>query len=395
MYFSVFTKSLLKSTALIAVVSLSARAQDAPVNNVQLGLFYPFSTNGTAAPSKINDASFNLISGVSLKEKAFTFSGLTSIVKSDASGLQFAGFSNHVGGRSEGVLFAGFMNTYGEGEGLQFAGFSNIARKNVSGAQFSGFLNRAKNVSGFQFAGFSNVADSVQGAQFAGFANTSKEIRGSQFSGFINVADSQSHGSQFAGFINKAKDIDGSQFAGFINVARKVKGAQIAGFINVADSSDYPIGIINIIRNGEKSIGVSTDDNATSLVTFRSGGRRLYGIFGAGYNFDDRANELYALEAGLGAHFPLSNAFRINTELSTLALQTFRGGEYFKSSVRLLPAVKLGRIELYGGPAFNWVNTNTSAGQNLTSKYLAEWRNGNDYFRGIYIGYMGGLQFIF
>jgi hypothetical protein len=48
---------------------------------------------------------------------------------------------------------------------------------------------------------------------------------------------------------------------------------QIAGFINIADSSDYSIGIINIIRQGEKGIGVSVDETKTAMVSFRSGGR--------------------------------------------------------------------------------------------------------------------------
>jgi hypothetical protein len=85
----------------------------------------------------------------------------------------------------------------------------------------------------------------------AGFANVAREVTGPQFAGFSNVARNIV-GSQFSGFINTAEDVKGSQFAGFINVARKVSGVQVSGFINVADSSDYPLGIINIIRNGEK-----------------------------------------------------------------------------------------------------------------------------------------------
>ncbi len=70
--------------------------------------------------------------------------------------------------------------------------------------------------------------------------------------------------------------------------------------MNVADSSDHPLGIINLIRKGEKSIGFSIDENETGLVSFRSGGRVLYGIIAAGYNFKNE-EDVYALEAGLGA----------------------------------------------------------------------------------------------
>ena len=88
------------------------------------------------------------------------------------------------------------------------------------------------------------------------------------------------------GSLIRAGDIKGSQIAGFMNIARKVKGVQIAGFINIADSSATPIGLINIIRNGEKSISISADETLTWLLSFRSGGKILYGIVGGGYHPD-------------------------------------------------------------------------------------------------------------
>ena len=388
--------TIVKIIALIvALVPFSTYGQTIHSNNLQLGLFYPISTNGLGAPRDTNAISVNLIAGISAQETAFTFAGLTNVVKNNASGVQFAGFSNHIGGNSEGVMFGGFANTYEGGRGLQFAGFSNVARQNVFGGQFAGFLNRAYDVSGFQFAGFSNLASVVEGSQFSGFANSARSITGSQFAGFINTSAKQSRGSQFAGFMNRAGDVQGSQFAGFINIARKVKGTQIAGFINVADSSDNPIGIINIIKNGEKSLGVSTDDQSTTLLSFRSGGRNLYGILGAGYNFNRVDLNLFALEAGLGAHLRLTNSFRINTELAAVGLHDFDGSQYFKSYARVLPALKLGKaLEIYGGPAFNWIHTNTLSGKNLTRNYLNEWGDDN-YFRAIYIGYTGGVHFLF
>ncbi|HEY1025901.1 MAG TPA: hypothetical protein VGE26_12095 [Sphingobacteriaceae bacterium] len=388
-------KTIFAALFSLSTIASKTTAQTVHTDKVNIGLVYPISTNGVHAAADTNVFSLNLISGVSAAEQSFAFAGVSNIIRQGASGVQFAGFSNHLGENSEGLLFAGFANTYSAGAGLQFAGFSNLARKAVNGVQFAGFLNRSTDIRGFQFAGFSNVANEVIGSQFAGFINTSKQVEGSQFAGFANITGKQSHGSQFAGFMNKANDINGSQFAGFINVAKKVKGAQIAGFINVADSSDYPVGIINIVKNGEKSIGLSIDENSTSVLAFRSGGKNLYGIIGGGYNFNDPEDGLYAFEAGLGAHFKLANSLRINTELTTLMLEDFRAGEYFKSSFRLLPALKLGRsVEVYGGPAFNWVNTNTSRGRYLTADYISEWTNRNDYFGGIYIGYTAGMHFL-
>lgn len=382
---------------LVFSITHQTYSQETQTDKVHFGLVYPLSTHGSNAPKDTNNFSFHILSGISASEKGLSFSGLSNIIKGDAKGLQFAGFSNHVGGNSEGILFAGFANTYKRAKGIQFAGFTNISSGNVrDGAQFAGFFNKANIVDGAQFAGFANIVTKVRGPQFAGFINISKKTDGPQFAGFANITADSVTGPQFAGFINKAKNIDGAQFAGFINIAKKIKGAQFAGFINIADSSDTPIGIINIIKSGEKSIGVNIDDQMTSLVTFRSGGKILYGIIGAGYNFKN-AKEKYAFEVGLGAHFFNGTHFRVNTEIASICLESFKPGEYFKTSLRVLPAYKIAnRIEIYGGAAFNHVSTNTNEGKTLTKNYIHSWNNryGNG-FDGFYIGYMGGVNFIF
>jgi hypothetical protein len=344
---------------------LSSRAQEVSTKKTNIGLIYPVSTNGTHAAADTNVFSFNLLAGVSAAEEGFAFAGFSNVVRHDARGMQFAGFSNHIGGKAEGLMFSGFMNTYKGGKGLAFAGFTNIALKNIEGSQFAGFLNRAADVEGTQLAGFSNVGRRVSGTQVAGFSNT-------------------------------AVDVKGSQIAGFINVARKVKGVQLAGFINIADSSDHPVGIINIIKNGEKSFGLSVDESRTAMASLRSGGRVLYGIIGAGYNFKNE-DEVYAFELGLGTHMIYNGVFRVNAELSVLSLESFWSGEYFKNSLKLIPAIRPSRhIEIFGGPVFNYVNTNSEEGRALTSKYIRTWENrwGNN-FRGIYVGYTAGLNIVF
>ncbi|WP_079702866.1 hypothetical protein [Daejeonella lutea] len=382
-----FTQSKIELSlkALIVFLTLmafyiSSNAQIITAEKVNIGLIYPISTNGTHAVADTNQFSFNLLAGVSAAEQGLTFAGFSNVVRHDARGLQFAGFSNHVGKKATGMMFAGFMNIYGQGKGLQFAGFTNIALKNVEGAQFSGFLNRATDMRGTQIAGFSNVSQNLSGTQMAGFSNVAKRV----------------NGTQIAGFNNTAEDVRGSQIAGFINVAKKIKGVQIAGFMNIADSSDHPIGLINIIKNGEQSIGFSADESRNALATFRSGGKVLYGIIGAGYNFKNQ-DEVYAFELGLGAHLTNSGVFRINAELSTLTLESFWSGEYFKSSFKFMPSIRPVKfLEIFGGPVFNYVNTNTSEGRALTSRYIKTWENrwGNN-FQGIYVGYTGGINILF
>jgi len=251
--------------------------------------------------------------------------------------------------------------------GLTFAGFSNFIRKDAIGSQFAGFSN--------------HISGKADGAQFAGFVNTYGGGKGAAFAGFANIA----HG-----------EVRGVQFAGFINIAKKVKGAQFAGFINIADSSDYPIGIINLIKNGEKSIGVSTDETQTTMLSFRSGGKTLYGIIGIGYNFKN-SDEVYAAELGLGAHFFTSNAFNLNTEVVATTLESFNPGDYFKSTFRLMPNVKLFKtLGIFGGPSFNFVTTNTNEGKQLYTKNLRNWDNkwGTNY-NAIYLGYTFGLHILF
>lgn len=341
-----YTLNLLK-TITLTLLTTTVYAQTKP-SRTHIGLIYPLSSNGTHAPSDSNSFSLNLIAGVSAAEDGFTLAGVTNVIHHTSKGVQLAGFSNHIGQKAEGVRVAGFMNLSGESKGTSVAGF----------------LNKAADMKGAQVAGFMNLA---------------------------NAAD----GLQIAGFMNKAKNTS-SQIAGFMNIAKKVKGVQVAAFLNIADSSDYPIGFINLIKNGEKSLAVTVDDNLTTLLSFRSGGRILYGILGIGYNLKNK-KEIYAAEAGLGAHVYTSQAFRLNLELAGLTLQNFKTGEYFKSSIRILPAFKITpHLEIFGGPTFNYVNTNTEEGRKLTEKFISKWESKNGTrLQGIYAGYTAGVQYIF
>lgn len=330
-------------------------------NGVNIGLVYPLSTHWTRAHAYSNIFSLNAIGGISREERGFTAAGIFNVIHSNASGFQVAGFANFIGGFAEGFKAAGFINTYESARGFQAAGFANFAKRNVTGMQAAGFINKAHDVHGFQAAGFINTTGDVKGTQAAGFINT-------------------------------AVDIEGSQIAGFINIARRVKGLQIAGFINIADSSDYSIGIINIIKNGEKWIGVTTDDNLTTVVAFRSGGRRMYGIIGLGYNFQNE-KQVFARQFGLGAHLITMNNFRLNTEATVVSLENFRSGEFGKFSISLQPALRLGsKLELFGGPSLNFVNTDTEEGRKLISSYIWNDINHRNRLNGLYIGYSAGIH---
>ncbi|QHT67640.1 hypothetical protein GXP67_13885 [Rhodocytophaga rosea] len=372
MFYSIFTTfrnwifvALLTSSLLIYFTIPSLAQSDSLLeksNSVHFGLGYPVSNHGTQAAKYSNIFSFNATVGLSRQEKGFSLSGFSNIVKDSASGFQLAGFSNHIGQYMQGLGISGFMNTYGRGKGWQIAGFTNLARNQVQGMQVAGFLNKAGDTHGFQTAGFINKAGNVTGGQVAGFTNIAKQVKG-------------------------------VQIAGFMNKAASVKGVQIAGFINIADSSDYPIGPINIIKNGEMSIGVSIDETQTALLSFRSGGKVLYGIVGAGYNFKNEKAK-YALEGGMGAHWLRSNTFRLNTELVMIHLSDFKDVGYTKIPLRVLPSWKPSRhLEIYAGPTFNFIMTDTTEGKELVKHTIWDDKGGRN-MEALTIGFMGGIHVI-
>jgi len=359
---NVFVLWVLCAALLIFCFAVAASAQSgddskekALVRPAHVGLVYPLSTNGLEAAACTNGFSLHAIAGISLNEQAFCLSGVASVVKENADGVMISGVVNHVRGDVNGVQVAGVVNT-ARNTGVAIAGVANIAGDAI-----------------VQVTGFSNIAQHAEGLQLAGFANIAKDAA-----------------CQVAGFINTSNDA-GNQVAGFINIAKKVKGVQIAGFINIAEESDYPIGLINIIKKGEKQVGISVDETGTLMATFRSGGRILYGIVGAGIN-PEHEDARYALEGGLGAHIPLTKMFRINVEGASTVWSDLDEEAYFRASLRTLAALKVTKdIELFAGPTFNHFHFEDGKKGRLVNNFIWE-RSNSDSFNGLYIGFLGGIQ---
>lgn len=319
---------LVLGCCLLQGVAITAIAQKTE-EHFNVGLTYPISSNGTRAGSCTNTFSLHAAVGLSASEKGLSLAGVSNVILDSAMGLQIAGFSNHIRNSAAGIQIAGFMNLTGSSTGVNVAGFGNLSRRNSSGLQVAGFINKAANA--------------------------------------------------------------GTQVAGFINIAKKVKGLQIAGLINIADSSDYPIGIINIIKSGEKSIVVSTDETLTTLVAFRSGGRQLYGIAGIGYN-NKGSRALAAWEAGVGWRLINWGSFRLSTELVSIGLTDFKNGDCFRSSLRVLPALRLNRrMEIFAGPSFNYLHSHKGQGADLVSHYLWSDHKQDKEVQGLYFGFTGGV----
>jgi hypothetical protein len=250
-------------------------------------------------------------------------------------------------------------------KGISLAGFSNIVRENAGGLQLAGFSN--------------HIGNNAKGSMIAGFLNTYGNGKGTAVAGFANVAHKSS----------------GVQISGFLNVAKTVKGIQLS-FLNIADTADLQIGVINLSKNGEKSFGLTIDENQTMMLTFRSGGKWLYGILGTGYNLHNNKAK-YAYETGLGLHLYTAKSFRLSTEIVAGGLNSFKKGDYLKASARLLPALKLSHwVELFGGPSLNFVYTNSPEGINLTKNRISSWYSDNNRrLDALTLGYTAGMQVSF
>lgn len=295
-----------------------------------------------------NLPSLNLLLGISYNEPCFTFSPLCNIILNNASGVQFAGLTNHIKNSGKGVEFAGLVNT-------------------------------ASHFKGLQFAGFTNIADHATGLQFAGLSNTAtKYIRG----------------VQFAGIVNTAGDVNGIQFAGFVNIAKKVRGVQFATLVNVADTCDCPIGIINIIRNGEKGLALTYDINGTGIVSFRSGGKYTYGIIGVGINHRIDGDNKIAIEAGYGVHIPVFEWFRIDNELKATTIGTAENS-INNFSYSLLPSFIINRhYNIFAGVSINYLFTQSS--NTLFDPCSQLWaKDSNNSHQELYISGQIGVQYIF
>lgn len=316
----------------------------------QFSFIPPLSTQGTQASAYSNAVSFNLLAGISREVTAFSISGLGMYVSDDLKGFHLSGLGTYSGGEGKGMMIGGLFNKTAGYKGIQFGGLSNITEA----------------MNGFQLAGLSNWI----GGDLKGF--------------------------QFAGLINKAENVEGVQFAGLVNVAKNVKGLQFGALLNIAESNDYPVGLINIIRNdGEMGVGITYDEIGSTVAAFRSGGRILYGILGIGYNHKAR-NAKYVTEGGFGAHIPVSSRFRINSELRSQFLTDFSDDQITHSTFAIMPAFKIApHCELFAGPSLNFMYTESIDDTKIFPSHKL-WRSFSDKsLKQLYLGFSAGVQYLF
>jgi hypothetical protein len=273
------------------------------------------------------------------------------------------------------------------------------ASQYTNGASINILIGVSKNETGFALGGIANVmTNNANGLQIAGLCNyVGNDGKGFLISGLFNTVGKSYRGFQIAGLLNCAGTVSGFQIAGLANVARRVSGVQIAGIVNIADESDCPVGLINLIKNGEKAISLTYSETGSTIVSFRSGGKITYGIAGAGYNHKDGKNSP-VLEGGLGARIRLTSWLRIHQEIAgeAIGISSKEKNISWKSGYSLLPTFRLApHLEIFGGAGINYLQTHEMSDAELfPSRYLWK-KHGASKLQQLYVGYKMGVQYVF
>ncbi len=286
--------------------------KDTIYRSAQISILPFVGTNHYLSGNVINDYSVNIIAGYSLGVRKLELGGFMNIVRGRVQGIQAAGFTNLVGETMKGVQASGFANIVGQSAyGIQGAGFTNLVFRNFSGVQGAGFANVVLNSTrnSIQGAGFGNVIlGNGSGVQGAGFANIAMgNFKGVQASGFLNYVGEEFKGVQ----------------AGVLNIAYRVNNGLQVGVLNFAETSNsIPIGFASFVkRGGYRRLELSNDEVNMANITFKTGVRKFYNIFTAGYSFGEINKPLFSFGYGLGTAWKLNRTFWLNFDLVSSHLQ--------------------------------------------------------------------------
>lgn len=271
------------------------------------------------------------------------------------------------------------------------------AGKYTNGASVNLIAGLSANERNFTLGGFANIIlHDAAGLQLAGLTNyVGGDGKGLSLAGMANAVRGTYHGVQIAGLANFSKDVSGLQAAGLFNVAGKVKGVQLTTLVNVAEDCPWPVGLVNIIKNGEMGFGVSIDALGNAVAAFRSGGKYSYGILGFGIN--RRAGDRLVAEAGYGIHAPVCSWFRISNEFKAANIGAGTEEQALNLSWLLAPSFIIGRhLDVFAGAGLNWLNATDRLAEQLAPGWDALWHQyGHGRNNCLYIGFQAGIQYLF
>ena len=342
----------------------------------QMSLLPGIGSQGMFGSQMVNHFSLNLIGGYSAGTEGFETAGVFNINQQHTRGVQVAGMANLVGGELQGVQVAGIYNTvFQKVDGIQIAGIYNFARSGSKGLQVAGLYNRS---------------DSTAGNQIAGLVNTTNQTNGFQIAGLVNNSRKQGGVLQVAGLINNSGGSVDRQISGLVNKAAKVSKFQL-GLLNIADSSDYPIGLVNLVKNGRKSVSLAIDESAGLQVTLRTGGQKLYGILGLSYGLGNNRIP-FGYDVGFGLYLFDNGEFSLDTEWVSRVSTDFKSQTDHTSSFRALPAFRLSpNTKVFVGPSINFTVMDFSPEKEIPGLVLADYSTTTNIY-GLFGGVIGGVQ---
>ena len=369
------------SFLLCLFLSVSVFSQEEKFYPYQISLGFPLSTLDFDDGEKYTIAfSVNALVGISKNIKGMAVAGGNNVIFNDAYGFHVAGIANQIYNNAYGMSVAGLANISESHYGIQVAGLANGGRDSFYGMQISGGLNATGDAIGLAISGVNNIAfGAFDGMQVAGVINYAKKVRGAQIAGVTNIA----------------KNVKGLQFATVVNVAKKVKGVQFATLLNIAEECDFPIALVNIIKNGNMGVALSYDLLNNAMLSFRSGGKYTYGILGVGYNHKVNDGAKVVAEAGYGIHVPVIDMLEINNEFKATSVGFSDDKVCFNFSYLLAPSFTyLNHYNVFCGVSFNYMYSNYENSNDLMPSRCL-WSKDGNYNQRMFIGYQIGLQYIF
>lgn len=269
-------------------------------------------------------------------------------------------------------------SAYARLDGIDLGVGASWVTESMRGAQVTvGFNVVGADAVGTQVSVGANVtARSVTGAQVATGVNVvGTDLRGAQIAAGVNVVNGRVAGLQVTSGLNYGAAIAGAQVGivnvggevtglqiGLVNIGRTVKGVQI-GLVNLADDSTAPIGLLNLIRDGQHHLVAWGSDSAPVNVGVKLGGRHVYSMLAAGFETSNGKRRWLA-GLGLGGHLPLDERFYLEADVLTWHInedQLWTITTNSLHSLRVVAGYSVGRhFSLFAGPTLNLLATDLS-----------------------------------
>ena len=258
--------------------------------------FAPYAGSSSKYADRRRTLSFNFVAGYSRGLRGFELGVGANIESAFMCGVQIAAGANVVLGDVRGVQLAPANVALGAVQGVQ-VGVVNLAKGDIEGVQLGPVSIGGGALTGAQVGVVNLLGGSVLGSQSGVVNIASADVRGAQL-GVVNIA----HGG-----------VDGVQI-GTTNVATgEVRGTQV-GVVNYAEVSDYPVGVVSVVRRGRTSVDGWVTESGIGMAGVRHGGRVIHNVYGVGYRAGSPSGWSFALGLGARARAFAQGAHRLRDD---------------------------------------------------------------------------------